>query len=170
MQYPHILATGRDRTDILLVSISFLIHHVFPQYILVTSKSLLWDGYYLKKQTSNSETVLSFTPFWVISVQTCTWESSSLGRLSLPKPVWSLSIIYQSPGLVIYCKADALKVLLKGREVQFGSEDLWCDESLGWNCISVLQITIQSLRESADGSTADCWKWAKAIGERPYWH
>lgn len=32
--------------------------------------------------------------------------------------------IYQSPGLVLYCKSDALKVLLKVLEIQFESEVL----------------------------------------------
>lgn len=30
--------------------------------------------------------------------------------------------IYQSPGLVLYCKSDALKILLKVLEIQFDSE------------------------------------------------
>ena len=32
--------------------------------------------------------------------------------------------IYYSPGLVPYCKSDALKELLKVMEIQFDSEDL----------------------------------------------
>lgn len=32
--------------------------------------------------------------------------------------------VYQSPGLVLYCKSDALKELLKATEMQFDSEDL----------------------------------------------
>lgn len=32
--------------------------------------------------------------------------------------------IYQSPGLVLYCKSDPSKELLKVMEIQFDSEDL----------------------------------------------
>lgn len=75
----------------------------------------------------------------------------------------------QSPGLVPYCKYEALRELLQVMEIQFDSEDLWWDETPCWNYINVFWITSLSLVKSTDFSTGYCWKWGRATGVALDW-
>lgn len=76
--------------------------------------------------------------------------------------------VYQTRGLALYSKSDALKELQQVTEIQFDSEDLWCDETPGWNYITVVRITQQSLMERADVPAKHCQKWDWATGGL-YW-